>query len=76
MMPKSTAPIESRFADLPRKYSMEKANNSASGMLSATINAVFTLFKNISRITTTRPMPTNRFSTTVSVVMLVNSLRS
>ena len=47
MMPKSTAPIESRFADLPRKKSIEKANNSASGMLIATINAVRTLLKNI-----------------------------
>ena len=44
-------------------------------MLIATIKAVFTLFKNSKRITTTRPMPTSRFSTTVSVVRLVNSRR-
>ena len=39
MMPKSTAPIDSRLADLPRRNSTEKANSSASGMLMATIKA-------------------------------------
>ena len=51
MMPKSTAPMDSRLADLPRKYSSEKANSSASGMLMATISAVRTLLRNMSRIT-------------------------
>ena len=37
MMPKSTAPIDSRLADLPRRYSTAKANSRASGMLMATI---------------------------------------
>ncbi len=76
MMPKSTAPMERRFADLPRKKSIAKANNSARGMLIATINAVRTLLKNINKISTTRPTPTSKFSVTVSVVALVNSLRS
>ena len=43
MMPKSTAPMESRLADLPRRKSTLKANNSASGTLMATISALRTL---------------------------------
>ena len=39
MMPKSTAPIDSRLADLPRRNSTEKANSRASGMLIATMSA-------------------------------------
>ena len=50
MMPKSTAPMDSRFADLPRRYSMEKANSSASGMLMATMRAVRMLLRNMNRI--------------------------
>ena len=50
MMPKSTAPMESRFADLPRKYSMEKANSKASGILMATMMAVRMLLTNMNRI--------------------------
>ncbi len=45
MMPKSTAPIDSRFADWPRRYSTAKANNRARGMLIATISAVRTLLE-------------------------------
>ena len=52
-MPKSTAPIDSRLADLPRRNSIEKANSSASGMLMATISALRTLLRNMSRITIT-----------------------
>ena len=43
MMPKSTAPMESRLADFPRRKSTAKANSSASGMLTATIRAPRTL---------------------------------
>ena len=57
MMPKSTAPMDSRFADLPRKNSIEKANNSASGMLMATMMAVRMLLTNMNRITTTSSTP-------------------
>ncbi len=67
MMPKSTAPIDSRLADLCRRNSTAKANSSASGILIATIRAARTLLRNISKITATRSMPTNRFSRTVSV---------
>ncbi len=76
MMPKSTAPMDSRLADLPRAYSTAKANISASGMLMATIKAVRTLDRNMNRIVTTSRTPTNRFSRTVSVVTLINSVRS
>ena len=60
MMPKSTAPIDSRLADLPRRKSIAKANNSASGMLIATISAVRTLLRNISSTTVTRAMPSQQ----------------
>ncbi len=76
MMPKSTAPIDRRLADLPRRYKTEKANRSAKGMFSATITALRTLLKNISRMTETRAMPSARFSRTVSVVTLMRSVRS
>ena len=76
MMPKSTAPIDSRLADLPRRNSTAKANSSASGMLMATMNAARTLLMNMNRITTTSMMPTSRFSCTVSVVTLISSVRS
>ena len=62
MMPKSTAPMESRLADLPRRNSTENANSSASGMLMATISAVRMLLMNMNRITVTRTMPMIRFS--------------
>ena len=50
MMPKSTAPIDSRLADLPRRKSTEKANSRASGRLMAMMRALRTLPRNISRI--------------------------
>ena len=46
MIPKSTAPIDNRLADLPRINSTPKANNRASGTLIATMNAVRTLLRN------------------------------
>ncbi len=76
MMPKSTAPIDNKFADLPRRYSTEKENNSASGMLIATMTAVRTLLRNISKMTDTSTMPTSRFSRTVSVVRSIRCVRS
>ena len=57
MMPKSTAPIDSKLADLPRRKSIAKANSRASGTLMATITAVRTLLRNISSTTVTRAMP-------------------
>ena len=62
MMPKSTAPMESKLADLPRTKSTARANNSASGTLMATISAVRTLLRNSSSTTVTRAMPASRFS--------------
>ncbi len=76
MMPKSTAPIDSRFADLPRRNSIVKANRSARGMLMATMIAVRMLFTNMNRIATTSATPRHRFSVTVSVVRWSKSVRS
>jgi len=72
MMPKSTAPIDNRLALLPRTYSTQKANSKANGMLSATISALRTLFRNSSRMPVTRTMPINKFSWTVSVVTSIS----
>ena len=76
MMPKSTAPMDRRFADLPRRKSAEKAANSASGILIATIKAVLALPRKTNRIIVTKPMPISRFSVTVLVVTFVNSFLS
>jgi hypothetical protein len=76
MMPKSTAPIDSRLADLPRKKSMEKAKSSASGRLRAMMRALRTLPRNISRTMLTSAIPRKRFSRTVAVVTWISSLRS
>ena len=76
MIPKSTAPMESKLADLPRTKITARANNSASGTLMATISAVRTLLRNSSSTTATRPMPANRFSRTVPVVTPIRSVRS
>jgi hypothetical protein len=76
MMPKSTAPIDSRLADLPRRNNTEKANSSASGMFNATMIVIRTLLTNMNNMRMTSVMPTARFSLTVSVVTLISSVRS
>ena len=76
MMPKSTAPMESRLADFPRRKSTAKANSSASGTLMATIKRRRTLLRNINSTTATSAMPASRFSRTVSVVTWIRSVRS
>ena len=45
------------------KNSRENANSKASGILIATISALRTLLRNMSRITVTSPMPTSMFFT-------------
>jgi hypothetical protein len=76
MMPKSTAPMDSKLADFPRRNSMEMAKSSARGMLIATIKAVRMLLTNMKRMTTTNTTPAIRFSVTVSVVTSIRSVRS
>ncbi len=71
MMPKSTAPMDNKFADLPRTKSTDTANISASGTLMATISAVRTLLRNSKSTTVTSPMPASRFSRTVPVVTAI-----
>ena len=76
MMPKSTAPMDSKLAERPRANSMKNANNKASGMLIATMSALRTLPKNMSRITVTSTMPKTRLCDTVPVVAPIKCLRS
>ncbi len=68
MIPKSMAPIESRFAGICRQSRQMKANSSANGMVTATISAVRTLNSNSPRMISTSTMPRSRLRSTVSVV--------
>ena len=67
-MPKSTAPSEMRFAELPRRTIPQNAVRSASGMLSAVRSAARMSPRKSNSTSTTRPIPTTRFSSTVWVV--------
>ena len=75
MIPKSTAPIDSRLADLPCTYSTVTENSRASGIMMATIAALARSPRKMKRIAITRPMPTSRLCTTFSVVTFTSSVR-
>ncbi len=75
MIPKLTAPMESRLADFPWRYSTDTENKSASGIISATMPAQVMSPRKTNRIRTTRPMPTTRLWTTLCVVTLTRSVR-
>ena len=76
IMPKSSAPSESRFAGMCRRSRQMEANSSENGMVSVTISAPRTLPRKTNRITDTRMMPSVRLCITVSVVRCTRSLRS
>ncbi len=75
-MPKSTAPIEIRFAGVPVATMPQNAASSASGMFSAVISAARQLPRNKRRMMVTSPMPTSTFSSTVCVVSATRLPRS
>ncbi len=75
MIPKSTAPIDSRLADFPWMYSDDTENKSASGIIKATMPALLTSPRKTNRIRITRIMPTTRLCTTLWVVVLTSSVR-
>ena len=74
--PKSIAPTDSRFADLPRSTRMMTAKNSANGIVAPTISALRRLPRNTHCSSTIRPMPTTMLCSTVCVVVSIRSLRS
>ena len=65
MIPKSIAPMESRFAGMCRQSRQINANSSEKGIVAATIRAVRILNRNKPRIIITRAMPRSRFPSTV-----------
>src|SRR6266446_5183975 len=67
-MPKSNAPRDSKFAGMPFSLRHVAANNSAKGIVRATIIAPRTFPRNRKRMTTTRMMPSVRLCSTVCVV--------
>ena len=73
IMPKSIAPIESRFAGMCAQSRQMKEKSSANGIVTATISAVRTLNRNRPSTTSTSTMPRSRFRSTV-LGRLVNQL--
>ncbi len=75
-MPKSIAPIESRFAGIPSAWRKMNENISDSGIVSATITAARKLTRNAISTTSTSVIPNSRLCSTVSMVSCTRSLRS
>ncbi len=76
MMPKSTAPTESRLASSPIITMMITAKNSAKGILTPTMMALRKLPRNIHWIKKTSTQPKIRLCNTVCVVTDTNAERS
>ena len=76
MMPKSMAPIDSRFADSPLSTRMTTANSSAKGMVAETISALRRSPRNSHWIRNTKQTPITMLCSTVWVVTSTRTLRS
>ena len=76
MMPKSIAPIDSRFADSPFSTRMTTANRSAKGIVAATISALRRSPRNSHWIRKISVTPISMLCSTVWVVMSTSALRS
>jgi len=76
MMPKSTAPIDSRLADMPRTYRYANDAASESGIAVATISAARKDSMKASNTAMTSSAPSSRFLKTVLRVVLTSSVRS
>ena len=76
MMPRSMAPIDSRFADSPRSTVMMTARNSATGMVAATMIAERRLPRNSHWIRKISAMPNIMLCSTVLTVIPTRSPRS
>ena len=67
IIPKSTAPSDSKLADIPFIFRQRNANNKASGMMIDTINVVRQSAMKINTIRVTRIIPSNKLCITVLV---------
>jgi hypothetical protein len=76
MMPKSTAPIDKRFADSPMRYRIVMLNSSANGMLAPTMIALRRFPRKIHWMRNTSTHPKIRLCSTVCVVTLTSDPRS
>ena len=76
MMPKSIAPIDSRFADSPDSTRMATANSSAKGMVAATISALRRSPRNSHWMKKISSTPMTMLCSTVLVVTSTRTLRS
>ena len=76
MMPKSIAPIDSRFADSPFSTRITTANSSAKGMVADTISALRRSPRNSHWIRKISVTPITMLCSTVWVVMSTSALRS
>ena len=74
--PKSIAPIDSRLADSPRATMIMTANARAKGMVIATITADRQLPRKIHCTAKISRIPLAMFSSTVSIVTPISSVRS
>jgi len=76
MMPKSTAPSDSRLADSPLSTSMMMLKHSANGMLTLTMTALRRSPRKIHWMKKTSTHPNTRLWITVCVVTLTSVERS
>ena len=76
IIPKSIAPIDSRFAGMFAQSRQMNENSSANGMVTATMSAVRTLNRKRPSTTSTSTMPRTRFRSTVRVVSWMSCVRS
>ncbi len=76
MMPKSTAPTDSRLASSPWQTSMMMVKNSANGMLTPTMMALRRSPRKIHWIRNTSRQPKTRLCRTVWVVTATSEVRS
>ena len=76
IIPKSTAPMESRFAGIFPTSMKMNAMSSDSGMVIATMNAARAFPRNRNKMTVTSRMPSIRLCITVCVVRCISSVRS
>ena len=75
MIPKSIAPNESRLAGIPRRSIKMNANKSESGIVSATMKAARTSYRNSDSRMMTSPAPSTRFLNTVVTVVFTSRSR-
>ena len=67
IIPKSTAPNESKFTFIPNNFRQVNANNNDNGIIMETISEALQSAKNINTIKVTKTIPSMRLWVTVSI---------